>query len=70
MYGDKVKLELSLTEGEWIDLTEALTFKARLVKEGYYGDFDPHDGFDPDHVARDLEALSQKIQDRLDEAEG
>ncbi len=64
-----MKIELDLTEEEWTELVEAVASKAVLVRSGHYGDFDPLDGFDPDHWAAQLEALHRKLSDRLEREE-
>lgn len=64
-----VKIELELSEAEWLELIEALSTKARIVREGAYGEFDPLDGFDPEDWALQLEALHRKISDVVEEHE-
>lgn len=64
-----VKIELELSEAEWLELMEAIATKARIVREGAYGDFDPLDGFDPEDWALQLEALHRKISDIVEEHE-
>ena len=61
-----VKLELELRESEWEELIEAVATKAKMVRDGAYGDFDALDGFDPDTWAATLEELFTKISDKLE----
>lgn len=61
-----IKMELELTESEWLELLEALATKARIVRDGAFGDFDPLDGFDPEEWASQLEALYQKLTDLME----
>lgn len=65
-----IKVELELTESEWMEVLEAIATKARFVREGAFGDFDPLDGFDPDEWASQLEGLYRKLSDIVERTEG
>lgn len=56
------KVELELSEGEWVELISAVSSKAYLVRERHYGDFDPMSGFDPDKWAATLDAIKQTLE--------
>ena len=61
------KVTLDLTEGEWMELANAVNDKASDIRSNRYGGKDEEDYYDPDEWAEELESAYQKICKALDE---
>lgn len=61
-----MKVELDLSQEEWIELTEAVYSKHLLVERGDYGEVDEEEGFDKDIWAKQLLTIYNKLTAVLD----